>query len=531
MENRTCPRCGRTLTGAEPEGLCPRCLMEGAAESPAAATFAAPTPESLASHFPGYEIQTLLGRGGMGAVYRARDKKLDRPVAIKILPPELGADPEFAERFLREAKVLGRLNHVHIVQVYDFGEVEGLLYIIMSHFDGGGLRDRLRRGALGVDEASRLLREVGDALGYAHGEGIIHRDVKPENVLLGKDGHVRLADFGLVRLAEADGLSRTQQALGTPYYMAPEQLSRPGAVDARADIYAFGVLAYEMLTGELPIGQFAAASSTRGVPESYDAVIRRCLQSDPESRWETMAAVTQALAGHPRRAAPPPVPPPDAESMSEKSLRTILILGALAFLFCFAKWFNVSVVGSAAGKDVAKLMSQFGDWSGFAIEVVGYRSNFNLLIFEFPGWFFILFAVALVAAAWSHRAGWWEIPRAAYLALAAIPLLALLITAMSITSTSSLGGVVQFKFTPLLGYFVELGLWVGVLIAVMRTYSRSGEEAPQKAPATRAVRSQRRAAGRKAKKQRREHLFDGVTSTDHSADKQRNSPSDDPSPS
>ena len=247
-----------------------------------------PDPFELARHFPHLEILELLGQGGMGAVYKARHRRLDRLVALKILPSEVSADPAFAERFTREARACARMNHPHVVTLYDFGEAGGLYYLLMELVDGVNLRRMITGGKLEPREALAIVPQICEALQYAHDEGIVHRDIKPENILLDKKGRVKIADFGLAKLVHRDDtpagraaftLTGSQQVMGTPHYMAPEQTERPQGVDHRADIYSLGVVFYEMLTGELPLGRFAAPShkgkSTFASMRSFRAHSRR----------------------------------------------------------------------------------------------------------------------------------------------------------------------------------------------------------------------------------------------------------------
>src|SRR5829696_1230475 len=200
-----------------------------------------------------YRIERELGRGGMATVYLAEDLRHDRSVALKVLHPELAATLG-PERFLREIRLTARLDHPHILPVFDSGEAAGLLWYTMPYVEGESLRDRLRReGQLPLEDALRIAREVADALDCAHQQGIIHRDIKPENILLAR-GHARVADFGVARAVEAAGagqLTETGLAVGTPAYMSPEQASG-SPVDARSDLYALGCVLYETLAGEAP---------------------------------------------------------------------------------------------------------------------------------------------------------------------------------------------------------------------------------------------------------------------------------------
>jgi predicted Ser/Thr protein kinase len=304
--DRTAPRhcriCDVDLPPDAPQGLCPRCLLHIAIDeppppvpsSPSTAPYqsgvAAMTPAELASHFPQLEIMELLGKGGMGAVYMARQPHLDRFVALKVLPPETARDPAFAERFAREARALARLNHPNIVGVHDFGQQGGLYYLMMEYVDGVNLRQAMRAGQLTPEDALRIVPQLCDALQFAHDEGIVHRDIKPENILLDRRGRVKVADFGLAKMlgqsAEGANLTGTQQVMGTLHYMAPEQVAGAHAVDHRADIYALGVTFYEMLTGQLPLGRFPLPSKKAAIDPRLDHVVLRTLEHEPAERYQ-----------------------------------------------------------------------------------------------------------------------------------------------------------------------------------------------------------------------------------------------------
>src|SRR5262245_33114708 len=289
--------------------------------------FVAPDPPELAAYFPQLEILELLGHGGMGAVYKARQRQLNRLVALKILPTETAEVPAFAERFQREAQALAQLNHPHIVTVHDFGEaladsrstdaVHGLYYFLMEFVDGSNLRRLLESGHLAPHEALAIVPQICDALQYAHDEGVVHRDIKPENILIDRKGRVKIADFGLAKLLgrprESFGLTGSNQVMGTPHYIAPEQVERPLAVDHRADIYSLGVVFYEMLTGELPLGRFAPPSQKVHVDVRLDDVVLRSLEKEPERRYQQASEVKTDVerspaAGPAVAATAPPVP-------------------------------------------------------------------------------------------------------------------------------------------------------------------------------------------------------------------------------
>ncbi len=268
----------------------------------------------VASLFPTLEILGFLGRGGMGSVYKARQPRLDRLVALKLLLPEKQADPRFGERFEREARALGRLNHSNIVAVYDFGQVEGRYYLVMEFVEGVSLRQLLRSRKMRPQEALAIVPPICEALQYAHDQGIVHRDIKPENILLDQQGRVKIADFGIARILggkrDDPALTAGGQVVGTPHYMAPEQLEKPHTVDHRADLYSLGVVFYEMLTGELPLGKFPAPSRLHGlqIDVRLDEVVLRALEKEPERRYQQASRIKtdlETIASHP---APAPAP-------------------------------------------------------------------------------------------------------------------------------------------------------------------------------------------------------------------------------
>jgi hypothetical protein len=292
-------------------GLCANCLLAAGEDTEGggrATRFDPPPVERLAALFPRLEIRGLLGVGGMGAVYRARQPDLDRWVALKILPLEDDARAGVGERFNREARALARLHHPNIVTVHEFGQVPGYSYFLMELVEGTDLRRRVRDGTVSPREALRIVSEVCDALQYAHDQGVVHRDIKPENVLLDPGGRVKIADFGLARIlggaGEGDRLTVEGQVMGTPHYMAPEQVERPLTVDHRADLYALGVVFYEMLTGELPLGKFPPPSVKRiAVDVRFDEVVLRALENDPARRYQHASEIKSRVED--LRQAPP----------------------------------------------------------------------------------------------------------------------------------------------------------------------------------------------------------------------------------
>ncbi len=261
------------------------------------------------SPFGPYRIVEPLGRGGMAVVYRAHDPSLERDVALKVLPPEFLHDSNFAERFRQEARVAARLEHPHVLPVHAFGIEQGRPWMAMRLVEGGSLADRLRRGPLPPAQAASLLREIASALDYAHSKGVVHRDVKPANVLLDEAGRAYLADFGIARLLEGSSVA-TQTGLvqGTPSYMAPEQ-ALGSKVDHLADVYALGVVAFECLTGRVPytgttpvailmkhVSEPVPEPAPGELPPPVAAVLRRCLAKLPAERWQTAGTFVAALA-------------------------------------------------------------------------------------------------------------------------------------------------------------------------------------------------------------------------------------------
>ena len=312
-DEKKCGLCGAPLAAGTPEGLCPACLLKRALETQTAggglgAGFTPPSPEELGRFFPQLEILELLGRGGMGVVYKARQRDLDRIVALKILPSATDRDPAFAERFAREARALARLGHPNIVAIYESGQAGGLFYFVMEYVDGLNLRQLLAAAKMTPREALAIVPQICEALQTAHDQGIVHRDIKPENILLDKKGRVKIADFGIAKIVGADGkdmtLTGAGEMMGTPAYMAPEQIEHPQDVDHRADIYSLGVVFYQMLTGELPLGKFSPPSRIRGmqIDVRLDEVVLRALEKEPELRYQQASEVrthVETIAGTP----------------------------------------------------------------------------------------------------------------------------------------------------------------------------------------------------------------------------------------
>lgn len=325
-----CPECGTGVL-ATPDATVAVCSKCKAAFSPwGLPTKPPPASSEAVSQRPGDSLVgtmlggrrmlRVIGKGGMGTVYEADDAARGR-VAVKVLPPELARDEAFVARFRREAAVLAGLSHPNLVEVFERGQDGERCYFVMEFVRGESLRKALERGPLPWRDALRITRDVLAGLGFAHGRGVVHRDLKPENVILEADGRARLLDFGLSRIVRGEAsedlsrLTRTNVVLGTYEYMAPEQRLGSTSVDERSDLYALGVILYEMLTGSLPLGRFEPASAMRpGVPASLDPVIHRALAGAIKDRYPSAAAFREALdasEADPRPGpAAAPMPPP-----------------------------------------------------------------------------------------------------------------------------------------------------------------------------------------------------------------------------
>ncbi|MEZ6197435.1 MAG: protein kinase [Planctomycetota bacterium] len=296
--------------GEKLDGLDPERLLRAAADRSDEEDFFfddEPGPEveriraTVAEALPDYADFEMLGRGGMGLVFRARHARLDRAVAVKVLLRRRVGSEELAARFEREARALAQLDHPNIVRVYDYGEAGNLPYLIMEYVDGASLRQILESEAFRPEEALALVPELCDALSYAHEKGVVHRDIKPENILLDRTGRLKIADFGIAKIADGDApkrrLTGSRMVMGTPHYMAPEQAERPQEVDHRADIYSLGVVLYEMLTGELPVGVFPPPSKKVQVDVRIDEVVLKSLEKEPARRYQSAREVRDRITG------------------------------------------------------------------------------------------------------------------------------------------------------------------------------------------------------------------------------------------
>lgn len=264
-------------------------------DSDVAAGFRAPEPEELAELFPQYEVEYLVATGGMGAVYRAVQKSLERVVAIKILPGEFAQDIDFCSAFEAEAKAMGRVNHPNLIGVFDFGEVGGMLYIIMEYVEGQSLHEHCEGQPIKSSEANRLMIGICEGLAHAHEHGVLHRDIKPANILLDSHMQPKIGDFGLARPIDRK-VEEGEMIFGTPGYTAPEVLEPPHEFDHHADIFSLGVLLHELLTGKLPTSDPRPASAQVRSHPRLDAVIRKATHPDPAQRYETATAMAEEIA-------------------------------------------------------------------------------------------------------------------------------------------------------------------------------------------------------------------------------------------
>jgi Protein kinase domain len=340
-----CPACSAEF----PDGanFCPAC----AAPRPAGAEAVAFDPLGLAlQNAVGtqYEVGRLLGRGGMGAVFLAREPTLERQVAIKVLAPERTTTAD-RERFRREARTAARLTHPSIVPLHTFGDVDGTMYFVMGFVRGEPLAARMRRG-IDADAARRLLVDLADALDHAHRQGVVHRDVKPENVLIDDDsGRAMLTDFGIAKAAgPGPGITTAGMLVGTPAYMSPEQAAGKTDLDGRSDIYSLGVMAYAMLAGRLPfaspaVGDLLAQHMTShpaplraiapGVPDALAAVVMRCLEKDPTLRWPDARSLREALVSTSESAERP-----EELRQIDGAGNLLLVIGFVLWALYYVQW-------------------------------------------------------------------------------------------------------------------------------------------------------------------------------------------------
>ncbi len=308
----TCDKCDNSYVGP----VCPICVQEQAS---AAADQEEP-PIKTGELFHGMEVLEILGQGGMGIVYKVRQPSLNRFLALKILLPDRAMAVEFASRFEREAKMLAGLSHPNIISVFDFGKENNLYFFLMEYVEGKDLQKIIMEKTLTREDSIRIFLQICAALEYAHSENVVHRDIKPANVLLNPKGRVKVLDFGLAKLGNIDRkslmLTRSDMSVGTLNYMAPEQMESSRDVDHRADIYSVGVLFYQLLTGELPLGRFEPPTSTGEADKRLDDIVYRSLEKKPKKRYQSIREMIddleEATATRPR---------PPSSSISQETAR------------------------------------------------------------------------------------------------------------------------------------------------------------------------------------------------------------------
>ncbi|MES2920944.1 MAG: serine/threonine-protein kinase [Verrucomicrobiota bacterium] len=318
--------------------------------SPEPIAFVAPEPDDLAPLFPGYEIEYLIATGGMGAVYRAVQRSLDRTVALKILPMEFSQDAEFCAGFEAEAKAMARLNHPNLIGVHDFGEVNGMLYIVMEFVPGKSIYHSAHDQAIDPGEVIRLVTSICHGLAHAHQHGILHRDIKPSNILLTLQAEPKIGDFGLARTIDRK-TEAGETIFGTPGYTAPEVIDDPDKVDHRADLFSIGVLLHELLTGKLPADDPRPASMIAYCDFRFDAIIQRATHPSPAARYSSateiagdlrkIAAVPVQRVSATGHAMAPVHAPPSHEMATQKAKKSSIVPMVVSFL-------TAVLLGSAA---------------------------------------------------------------------------------------------------------------------------------------------------------------------------------------
>ena len=409
-----CPRCGTSLKNDAPEGLCPRCLAAinfetGSLFSATGASLPPPPIEEIAPHFPQLEILSCLGRGGMGVVYKARQISLDRLVALKLLAPEREKDPEFSERFAREAQALAKMSHPHIVTVHDFGQAGGFFYLLMEYVDGANLRQLLQSHKFTPEQALAVVPPLCDALQYAHDRGIVHRDIKPENLLMDRDGRLKVADFGLAKMLDQH-VAGDERPVGTPSYMAPEQTGDPVNVDNRADIYSLGVVIYEMLTGELPGKNFQPPSSKVAIDARLDEVVMRAMEQEPDQRYQQASILkteVENITQAPPVVPPVPQPAPVVEKVISPKVREDVTLPAVVMMVASGLAIGSQLLGTLfilflrlfPSSMMNRLPSPFSG-SPFGASFGGMA---NLLVITAGGWLLFSTGLNIVAFIGAYR--------------------------------------------------------------------------------------------------------------------------------
>ena len=432
---RTCPSCSTPVPASSPEDLCPRCLLATGLKpvSTPGLLSRPPEPAALNAEIPDYEILELIGQGGLGAVYRARHVANGQIVALKTLPPSL--DPAFGERFKREIEALARLDHPNVVRLFGHGRAGDRHYLVMQYVSGASLRTLLARREIDRKRGIEILIEVCLALEHAHSAGLVHRDVKPENILIDREGRSLVADFGLAKIlapVEQDvTLTPTRLVVGTPHYMAPEQLESPGTVGTAADVYSVAVLAYEILTGRLPLGIFPPPSETPGVDPRTDAILLPALNREP-GRRPALATLTKqfrrlltlpppaASRTIPARNSVPERRSPAAGGAGSRPALMLVVLGAVfLFLTSFATWVGGEVTMLRPSKDGFRWDSRTDSWDDMfrmdglfeesgkgSINETAWDTYLSIGL-RIPAWVIVLLGVSLgITAAAAIGTGW-----------------------------------------------------------------------------------------------------------------------------
>jgi serine/threonine protein kinase len=279
-------------------GFCPKCLLRQGGFRPD--KFEPPTVAEISRRLGDrLEILEVIGHGGMGAVYKCRQTLLNRLVALKVIASRGRHDADLDSRLAREARLLARLDHPNIVKVHEFSQAGDLNYFVMDYVAGQNLRQLQRGQPASTEQLVAVAGQICDALQHAHEREVIHRDIKPENILIDGQGQVKIVDFGLARAYQAEtGISRLTmagQVMGTPHYMSPEQVEKPDTVDHRSDLYALGVVLYEWLTGELPLGRFEPPSARANIDSRWDALVMRALEKDVARRYQQARQIKDEL--------------------------------------------------------------------------------------------------------------------------------------------------------------------------------------------------------------------------------------------
>lgn len=463
-----CPKCRAPITPGAPQGLCPKCLLLAVATdagppSPPPSQGPPPSTHDLAPHFPDLEILDLIGIGGMGAVYKARQLNLGRFVALKILSRSLADDPAFLERFEREARVLGRLNHTGIVTIFDSGTAGPFAYLLMEFVDGVNLRQAMQSGGFSPMDALAVTREICSALEFAHSQGILHRDIKPENILIDHSGQVKIADFGIAKLIGDHGndhatLTTHGAILGSMHYMAPEQFDSPTRIDHRADIYSLGVVLYELLTGELPIGRFKPPSEKSTADARIDEIVMRTLERERDARFKDV----QQLKTH-VDAATHPAPPANPAPPDRKTTRL-----ASNALLCSALSLIIAALGAIAVYQIESI-HQPGPPIPVSPIPIAALSLILIAITAIPGTIFALRALRLLRTPDSNPTG---LKRSILSALAWPAIVVALMLAFAIATAfadNAVGTVSRLLLVALL--VVASGLGITTIAGLFRSMS------------------------------------------------------------